>query len=147
MKNRPFLIFVFLVLAILAVLYKGYKDGKFESTKSPNQKALTETKTVSLPVDLNNQNVSTVYLAYNFFGPIKELKTTDKGTQIILDTSNNSLPNFIIDKGTKVLTVTDGNEMSPANEDDLKPGLRISISTTYELKTSFWMTRNVYIIK
>ena len=146
-KNGPFVIFLLLTLAILAVVYKGYKEGKFEFTKSTEKNAPSEIKTINLPVALNSHNVTTVYLAYNFFGPIKEIRSTDKGKQIILDTVPKTLPDFIIiDKETKISRVEPNNEITPADTNALKVGLRISISTTYDLKSNLWMTRNVFIV-
>lgn len=104
-------------------------------------------KKIDLPVSIKDPSVSDLYLAYNFFGPIKEIKDTTAGKQIILDTTEKDLPNFIISgQETSIGRISPNNAPTPASEKDLKTGQHVAISATYNVKKGDWVTRNVNIV-
>lgn len=156
MKKKPsFIIFILLVIGIFGVLIADYvKEKNFAipiQSKSTDMQGVgmnSQTNVITLPVALNSQNVANVYLAYSFFGPLKEVKKGDKGFEIVLDTNEKSLPQFFATEAdTKVYRTnkTNPSELTPARIEDLKTGSQVSISATYDIKISIWVTRAVYI--
>jgi len=143
-KNFPIFVFFVLLAAVLAVNSSYIKSF----LKNPSLKTQAEnTGKLELPVSLNNLNVSNTYLAYNFFGPIKEVKKLASGTEIILETSEKDLPQFVITvDATKIFKVEKNTNITSATIEDLKKGAHVSISTTYDLKTHLWITRTVHIL-
>lgn len=144
----PTIIFFPLILALIVVLVIGYTKRNPNVPKSSEKKPeiLAETNKISLPVDLNNRSVNSLYLAYTFFGPIDELKKVSEGTELVLHASENDLPKFILtDRDTKIFTVKN-DQVKPATINDLKEGVQVSISTTYDLKTKIWIVRTVHIV-
>lgn len=105
-----------------------------------------EIEKAELPLDPRNKNVSNFYYTYTFFGDVKEIKNVDGGKQIVLGTNNKDLPNFIVtEKNTKVYIARKNNEWVLTKDLNLKPGKKISISTSYEPVKKEWLTRSVYI--
>lgn len=150
-QKAPGIIFFILLGSLLVVLGVVYKQGKFSIPKimqngpsvAPSE---VETNSITLPIPLTNRNISTVFLSYSFFGPIKEIKETTGGKQIILDTTEKNLPDFIVsDKSAKVFNVEKTGNLTEVKIDNLKEKQRVSISTTYEIKTQLWIARSVYI--
>lgn len=143
-KNFPIFIFFILLSATIAVNFPNIKSFL---KKVPITADVDKAGKIELPVSLNNRNVNNVYLTYTFFGPIKEVKKLPDGTEIILETSEKDLPQFIItQKDVKIFKVGQGTNITPAGIDDLRKGAHVSISTTYDLKTHLWITRSVHII-
>lgn len=138
-EKAPVLVFLVLLLALLIVVGLGEK-GK-EKTPAP-----IETGKIDLPVPLSNRNVTNVYLAYTFFGPVKEAVDQEGGLKVVLDTKE-SLPEFIATtKETKVLRAGSNANVTPAALSEIKAGIRVSISTTYDLKTKAWITRTIHLV-
>lgn len=135
---------IFVVLTAILIVILGLVYLNQNKSLSENIPVQTNDK-INLPLNLNNRNITTVYLAYNFFGPIKELKKVPDGVQIILDTSEENLPLFLVnDRDTKIFIVKNDRQV-PTSIDDLKPGLQVAISTTYDLKYHIWVTRTIHI--
>ena len=143
MKNLPFFVFFILLIAIIAVNSVQIKPF---FTKTSKTQELDKASKIELPVSLDNRNVNNVYLAYTFLGPIKEIKKVSP-IEIILETSEKNLPQFVItQEDTKIFRVGQDTNITSADIDDLKEGLHVSISTTYDLKTHLWLTRTIHIV-
>lgn len=144
MKNLPVFVFFILLIAIIAVNSAQIKQF---FTKTVPTVEMDKAGKIDLPVSLNNLNVSNVYLAYNFFGPIKEIKRVPAGVEIILETSQRDLPQFIITPDvTKIFKIGQDTDVTSVTIEDLRKGGRVSISTTYDLKTLLWIARTVHIL-
>lgn len=135
-----------LLVVILSLVYLNQNKPLSEKDKSLSENIPVQTNDkINLPLNLNSRNITTVYLAYNFFGPIKELRKVPDGVQIILDTSEENLPLFLVnDRDTKIFIIKNDRQL-PTSIDDLKPGLQVAISTTYDLKYHIWVTRTIHI--
>ena len=145
-KSRNFPIFIFFVL-LTAILAVNSNSIKSFLKKAPITAEVDKTRKIEPPVSLNNRNVNNAYLAYTFFGPIKETKKLSAGTEIILETSEKDLPQFIVDQDvTKIFKFEENKNIIGATIEDLRKGARVSISTTYDLKTHLWITRTVHIV-
>lgn len=150
-KNLQVLIFVVLVFSIFATLI-AFNTDKLQaklSFKTTQPSTVQANNQITLPVDFNNKNVTSAYLAYNFFGPIKEIVDVTQGKEIILDVADNTLPKFIVQDQVTTVQEYDQklNKVTPSKAENLQAGERISISTTYDLKNNLWITRSIHILK
>lgn len=149
LRKLSVLLFIVLVLSIgllLSIQNNNVGDLFRYFTKDRNEISKLNPESVRLPVSLNNKNVNNVYLTYNFFGQLREIKNQDSNPQVILDPSEPGLPDFLIDPETQFYNVDSNDKILPGTIDDLKVGTRLSISATYELKDESWKTRMIYIV-
>ncbi|HEY5601372.1 MAG TPA: hypothetical protein VIK81_04810 [Patescibacteria group bacterium] len=150
-KYFPQILFVILILLIILVLivkvaFKDkFPDKKLFKPTDQKQTIVTPTQ-ITLPVSLSNRNLGSVYLAYNFFGPVKEIKNISQGKQLILNTSDSDLPTFVINDRTGIFKIENDKSVTTKNVNDLKSGQRVSISTTYDLKSLTWTTRTIHLV-
>lgn len=151
-KNGSFLIFRLLIVALVVVFLIGLNKTQtspvVENTNDTEANSKPQANEIILPVALTNQNVTDLYLAYNFFGPIKEVREIDNGKEIVLDTAETDLPRFLITNDTNIFKVNQSDKDRPlfSSVEDLRQGMRVSISTTYDLKTRIWVTRTVHVV-
>jgi len=115
-----------------------------DETDAPNPKI------VNLPVPLGTPNVGLMFVHYFFSGSIKELKKTDSGTQIILDTPNKDIPEIIATQTTTIAKVTIPAPATPVppkpmNVSELKAGHNVDVSMEFDPVLKHWVLLGVFL--
>ncbi len=165
-KSASYLFFI-LLFGLLIALFFGFKNGSFNNFlgslkptgpldinknallagDSNNNRSGVVANKLDLPIDPNSSYISSVYLSYNFNGSVRILDGTPGNRNIVLDGSGEGLPKFMIsDKLTQILKMDASNNFVNASIDDLKVSSRVSISSTYDLKSHQWTTRAIRIL-
>ncbi|MDO8470480.1 MAG: hypothetical protein Q7S63_00705 [bacterium] len=138
MNPRQAFLFLFFVLLVIA--------ASLHSNKGINFLPTAQTTSINLPVPLDNPNIRQVSLFYNFYGRIKLAEPAGNDVRLVLDSSDATLPAFIVDsKDSQVLRIDASGAQVSVSLEDLKPGLTTNIQMTYDLRLSIWKITRVYI--
>ena len=150
LKKILTILFYILLVGNLVVVGFAYVKNNFSNPLkflSRADKNIETSNKIELPIPLSNSAVINAYLGYNFSGSVKEVKKIDSGAEIILETSEKGLPQFIVtEKDVKIFKIGQDKSITSAGIDDLRKGAHVSISTTYDLKTHLWISRTVHIV-
>lgn len=146
-KRLLILVIIFVLLNAILFFFVNNKNSTKTTYNAPLQtlQNATQTNPINTPVALNHKGVGTVLLVYNFFGKVTRKDTVGVNTQLTLDISDSSLPNFIATKDTRVSSA-EKSILTPSTLDFVNVGTNVSLSTTYDLKTKTWILRDVFII-
>lgn len=147
LQKIPALIFFLLIISIFSVLLSDQLLKKNTGKVDKLQEGTGNSGKIELPVALDEQGVTNLYLSYNFFGSVKEISRIDDGYQLTLEVENDNIPPFIIkENDTRVFRVNNQKEISAIKASDLKEGMNVSISSTYDVKDREWVTRTVHVV-
>lgn len=112
-----------------------------------NSEIKEEGKNIELPIARDNPNVGSVLLHYFITGVLKEVKTTDGKTVLILKNSS-GLPEILLQPQTRISRITppyESNTPIPLSVKDLRAGMNIDISMEYNVGSKSWATSDVFI--
>lgn len=135
------------LLSNLSPQSKQTSTQKSQPATTTQQKS-TNQATSGIPVDPNNEKVSSVKIVYTFKG-VRLNKITDTGKGLRLNTGLNSKGvNFgiIANDKTEISFVEKDNKEIPATLQDLKAGQAIRITAEYYPKKNSWSTKKVGIL-
>lgn len=137
---RPISITLFFLL--LGFLIYLSKEKLLLDKTSVNE----EKKEFVFPVEITNKDIQDVFIAYNFYGAIKSLeKTEGYYYKLTLDAKDPTTPEFNINEKEVTVYSSQNNEHKPTSFSDLKAGMKVTVSSTYDIKRQIWITRDIYI--
>lgn len=126
---RKFSVVLFFVL-VLALIITLFSD-KLKGIK-------LQADSFKLPYPVDQPNIGSVLLVYNYFGQFKEIKNTSSGQEVILDISDNHPP-FIINKDTTRFFKPDKDgKPAQVSDTELIIGKNVNVQVIYDLKTKVW---------
>lgn len=99
---------------------------------------------INPPVKLDHPSIYHAYLTYGFTGKITRTNNTPQGVQLILDISDNKIPQFLVTPKTTVRYAAKG-KYENTNISRLRPSQKVYIQNQYDLKTNIWKTTIVSI--
>lgn len=105
-------------------------------------------KIIELPISLTSPNVGQVLVHYFLTGTIKKLENSTEGTQIIVDTKDQSIPKITLTNQTRISKIAppySAETSLPLRISDLKAGVNIDISAEYDLREKIWIIRDVFV--
>ena len=114
------------------------------STNTP----LINTRTIELPVAIDDPKVGSVFIHYFFSGKIEKLKKTKEGLEISLDSDNGTIPLFTVVKDTRISRISppySASTSQPIASTSLKTGLYVDISTEYDVRSKTWTVHDVFV--
>ena len=103
---------------------------------------------INLPVPMGSPGVSGVLVHYFFTGKINEIVPLGSETKISIDSSEKSIPSFIVTNETRVSHISQPYSEKtsfPIKIGDLKIGQSVDISAEYDLMQKKWFTRDVFL--
>ena len=145
-RNIAIFLFFFLAAALVVItVSQARRDNWFGQTKNITPTPTADTATIKLPFPITHPNLGMVFLVYNFFGPIKEIKDAAEGVQLILDIPDDNLPKFILDTKATQIFKASGGQPTAATVSDLKPNTSVTVQALYDLKLNIWRVIRVDI--
>lgn len=144
-----------IVVLTVAVIGAGVGVSRYErnlknkAAKSPapvirqNQEA--SLSAITLPVTLDNPNLDSFVLVYNFRGNIIEIKDNPERLELVTDVKGAGVPKFIVTENTQVFFLTPDKSVS-ASSADLRLNQKIRILAVYNVKNKSWTTNRVSIL-
>lgn len=144
--TRKILIAIFIVLVLILATVtvfkiRGNRNKSIENTPQ-------NFSSIELPIKLNEPVVGSMFLHYFLSGAIKNVEKVDGQYLVTLVEDSGSLPSITIDQETRVSKISapynekTTEKISPAR---LKKGLKIDISTEYDLRAKQWFTRDIFV--
>lgn len=145
-RKVAIVLFFILVIGLIVIISHQKARSLTNTTKAAPSPTSTSSTSINLPYPIDKPNLGMVIVVYNFFGPIKEIKDTPEGKQLILDIPNDNLPNFILNtKYTQIFKLGSNSEPTSTSIDDLKVGIKVNVQIMYDLKLSIWRVLRVDI--
>lgn len=90
-----------------------------------------------LPLAANTVGVNRININYTVVLPIKSINTTDKGTELVFDSTLPPIRSTTIPTAATVMKdVNNSQQFIPVNQ--LKPNDRVYLGIPYEIKTGKW---------
>lgn len=151
-KSPYIILFLILFMTLLLVIELEILKSRVSSNNNKDESStlirdeVMDYK-VSLPIDPDSSSVNGVYINYVFFGPLKELKKTSEGLELFLDSSAQDLPRFVLKDGqARIEKVNADKSTTLAGIKDLRPGIRVNINLSYDVRAKVFAVRSVQLV-
>lgn len=115
---------------------------------SPSATAPANLKEITLPIAVDNSNITGAYAHYYITGRVREVLKTETQSELVLDLDDESLPKLVIDTATRFWTIKlpySTQNMKAAALSDIAAGKTVDVSIEYDLRAKNWIVRDVYL--